>query len=70
MFSIRTKPVARLEAWRERTGTVRRRVIFFGTPSRGSELASMSLTAARITGLGIGASKQHLFQSLEVGSQK
>ncbi len=43
-------------------------VIFFGTPHRGSHMASFGKIAARIAGLGMAESDQHLLQSLEQGS--
>jgi hypothetical protein len=43
-------------------------VIFFGTPHRGSEMASLGMIAARIAGLGLAESDCHLLRSLEKGS--
>jgi hypothetical protein len=43
-------------------------VMFFGTPHRGSEMASLGVIAARIAGLGMIESEQHLLRSLEQDS--
>lgn len=43
-------------------------VIFFGTPHRGSEMASLGKIAANIAGLGLAESEQYLLKSLEQGS--
>lgn len=43
-------------------------MIFFGTPHRGSELASLGKITAKIAGLGMAVSEQHLLRSLEQGS--
>lgn len=45
-------------------------VIFFGTPHRGSELASIGRTAARIAGIGLAESKHEMLRSLELGSSE
>ena len=43
-------------------------VIFFGTPHRGSDFASLGRIVARIAGFGLAESDQALLQALEVGS--
>jgi hypothetical protein len=43
-------------------------IIFFGTPHRGSEMASLGRIAARTAGLGIAEADQHLLRSVELGS--
>ncbi|KAF2417713.1 hypothetical protein EJ08DRAFT_703291 [Tothia fuscella] len=45
-------------------------VIFFGTPHRGSEMASIGKIAAKISGLGLAESSHRLLRSLEVGSSE
>ncbi len=45
-------------------------VIFFGTPHRGSEMASIGRIAARIAGIGLAESNQTMLRSLELGSSE
>lgn len=43
-------------------------MVFFGTPHRGSSMASLGRIAARIAGLGMADSDHQLLRSLERGS--
>jgi hypothetical protein len=45
-------------------------VMFFGTPHRGSEMASMGRIAAKIVNLGLGESNHELLRALELGSSE
>jgi hypothetical protein len=45
-------------------------VMFFGTPHRGSDLASLGRVAAKIANLGLGESNHEMLRSLELGSSE